>query len=198
MYPGPESATEYSGQGLVVFPASGTATFSVEVPHDYRYEIILRIQVYYRTGSLWLKASYFFLCSIDEFHCPLCTIYNTLFYDTLVILKLVIVHLIYIHVGCYFITVYCTLQPSSAVEGVHIFIESQSPVQRDLHCVSVTSAITSTFSLPFSLTPTDHLVADSLCMMAGVTYTVRVEHLNVFDSPWMLDSVRYTDTYQIH
>ena len=45
MYPEPGSDLEYSGRGLVVFHVSGTATFSVQVPRDYRYEIILRLQV---------------------------------------------------------------------------------------------------------------------------------------------------------
>ena len=46
MCPEPGRGTDYSGGGLVMFPTSGTATFSVEVPRDYPYELILRIQVY--------------------------------------------------------------------------------------------------------------------------------------------------------
>lgn len=45
MYPESGSAMEYSGRGLIVFPASGTAIFNVQVPRDHRYEIILRLQV---------------------------------------------------------------------------------------------------------------------------------------------------------
>ena len=45
MYPDPGSDVRYSGRGLIVFPASGMATFTVQIPRDYRYEIILRLQV---------------------------------------------------------------------------------------------------------------------------------------------------------
>lgn len=55
MYPEPDSGTDYSGQGLVMFPPSGTVTFYVEVPRDYQYELILRIQVYYNILALVRK-----------------------------------------------------------------------------------------------------------------------------------------------
>lgn len=47
MYPGPESAIQYSGRGLVSFPPSGVALFTVIPPRDYTYEMVLRIQVHY-------------------------------------------------------------------------------------------------------------------------------------------------------
>ena len=69
-------------------------------------------------------------------------------------------------------------------------IESQSPVERDLNCSPVPNTTTSSFLLPFLLTPADHVVIDTVCLQAGVVYSVRIEHLDVQRSDWMLDSVR--------
>ena len=86
--------------------------------------------------------------------------------------------------------IYNLFQPPTIVDGVNIFIESQSPVHQGLNCSPVSGTITSSFLLPSpSATAADYLVVDTVCLVAGVVYSVQVEHLGIDHSQWMLDSV---------
>ena len=82
------------------------------------------------------------------------------------------------------------MQPPSTVDGLNVVIESQSPVDQGLDCFPVSNIMTTIFLLPFSTTADDYVVIDTVCMQAGVVYNVTVQHLDVHNSQWMLDSVR--------
>lgn len=148
VYPEPGSSVEYSGRGLVVFSQSGTVTFTVQVPRDYRYDIILRHQV-----NKWFS---------------LCVRFK--------------------------VSAHCCLPPqqSSADEDlVSVFIESQSPVEFDLHCSPINTTTSSFYVLQPSSSESGYLIVDTgLCMVAGVAYSVHVEYTTFSPQGWMLDSVR--------
>lgn len=46
VFPAPDSSLEFTGRGLVSFPPLGDAIFTVQVPRDSSYEVILRLQVH--------------------------------------------------------------------------------------------------------------------------------------------------------
>lgn len=173
MYPEPDSGTDYSGRGLVMFPPSGSATFYVEVPRDYQYELILRIQVYNILAlvrKMILSAVIINLPPLGQFNDAHITFSMYIF----------------------------PLQPPAIIDGVNVFIESQSPVGQGLDCSPIASDITSSFLVPFPSSSADYIVIDTVCMVAGVVYSVQVQYLNVESSQWMLDSVRATLTQHMY
>lgn len=96
---------------------------------------------------------------------------------------------------------HCCLPPQQSFadeDGVSVLIESQSPVQVDLHCSPINDTTSSFYVLQLSSSDPGYLTVDtSLCMVAGVAYSVHVEYTTFSPQGWMLDSVRYSVQWNI-